>query len=778
MNRTLLTLSLALCAPLSAQGLWIGPEPGPGPRPQPGPRLPAHGGVSIVRTAVHAEIVDGVATTTIDQVFRNAGDREAEGTWFLPLPPGAVADHFTMTVGGNEVRGEVLDAGRARSVYEAIVRQRRDPGLLEYADNGLLRARIYPIPAQGEVGVTVRVRQVLQPIGDVYEWVWPLRAARLGDATVGTIGLDVRIESQTPLGTVVAPYANAEIRRIGDREAVVTVEGAADAFEDLKVLYGLSRQEFGLHLLPYRLPGEPGWFTMLVSPPRSLATDVAPPRRCVQLVLDTSGSMAGAKIVQAKAAVRTFLNSLRPEDLFQVIPFASTVQPFFDVPQPATRANLDTALARVDALEAMGGTNISGALQRALEAPAIAGDHLPQVVFVTDGQPTMGVTKPQQLLELTRSADERQTRVFALGVGDDIDVVLLDDLVEQHRGARDFVRNQEQIEAKVEALCRKLAQPALTDVEVRCEGLDSLDVHPTRTRDLFCGETLQVVGRYRNSGTQRVVVRGKQNGVPREFVFDVEFPATATRHEFVQTIWARQHVASLLDAIRRNGAKAELVDEVKRLATQYGIVTRYTSQLIVEEGMRLAGVDARRGGHRGPGDAMPARRGGAAGPVGPTAGGPGGPATGGPGAAGAASAPMERLGRTRTGAEAVEQSLETGSDEFFLGSARRDAAKSGRRADREGPLVRRAAGRVFVQVGDDLVEQGLPADWAEQATVVEAFSDAYFSLLGEKPALRDVLALGERVVFRDGERIVHVRPEATPKPAEADPQPEPAPVVK
>lgn len=748
MNCARRLLPLFLCAPLAAQGLLIGPGPGPDPGPQPGvpqPQPRRHGLVHIVRTGVHAEIVDGVATTTIDQVFRNDGGRDAEGTWFLPLPAGAVADGFTMTVGGKEVKGEVLDAGQARSVYEAIVRQRRDPGLLEYAGEGMLRARIFPIPANGEVGVTVRLRQVIQPTGGMFEWVWPLRAASLGDATAGPVGLDVRITSQSTISTVVTPHAGAEIRRIGEREATVSLEGQVGQFEDLRVLYGLTQQEFGLHLLANRPLGDAGYFAMLLSPPRAMAADRVPPRRFVQFVVDTSGSMAGDKMEQAKAALRTFLRSLRPHDVFQVVTFASAVQTFFDKPLLANAENVAAALQQVDRLQAMGGTNIAGALQQAFEAKLQGDDGavlLPQLVFVTDGQPTIGLTEPQQILDLTRQVDTRATRLFALGVGDEIDVRLLDDLVQQHRGARDFVRNKEKIEAKVDALCQKIAQPALTDVEVRCEGLDSFDVHPARTRDLFCGEMLQVVGRYREGGRKVVKVHGRQDGREREFAFEVDFPQASEQHAFVQTLWARQHVATMLDAIRRNGQKQELVDEVKRLATRYGIVTPFTSQLIVEEGRRLS-VRDRESPPRGPatGGAGPA------GPATPTAGGR-----------------FAELGKSRTGTEAVEESLEVGSDEFFLGSTRAKAAET-----KSKELVRRAAGRVFVQAGEDLVEQGLPAEWRQQAVVVEAFSTAWFELVRKNPQLRAVLALGDRIAFRDGDRIVHVKPAPAPAPQPAEP---------
>lgn len=527
MLRCLLPL---FAVPLAAQGLLIQPDPQTGSSPGPGRRPAPAAGVAITRTQVLAEIVDGVASTTIEQVVANGGGREAEAIWFMPLPHGAVADAFVMTVGGKEIAGEVLDAGQARAVYEGIVRRKRDPGLLEYAGEGLLRARIYPIPAQGEVAVTVRLRQVLQPTGGLYEWSFPVRAASLGDVAAGPIGVQVKVRSRTPLSTVVTPNGAAEIRRDGDHAATVGFEVSGGAGDDLRVLYGLTQQEFGLHMLPFRMADEPGWFTMLLSPPRTLA-DAKVPARCVQFVVDTSGSMKGDKIEQAKASLRAFLQSLRPEDRFQVVTFASSVQPFFEAPRPANSDNIAAAIARVDTLQAMGGTNIGDALQQALAAVPATGDDggalLPQIVFVTDGQATVGLTRPDEILALTKQSDRSATRIFALGVGDQIDVRLIDDLVQQHRGARDFVGNKERIETKVDALCQKISRPALTDVEVRCDGLDAFDVHPTRTRDLFCGEMMQVVGRYRDSGVRRVVVRGMQNGVAREFPFDVDFPKLA-----------------------------------------------------------------------------------------------------------------------------------------------------------------------------------------------------------------------------------------------------------
>lgn len=746
-----LVVACASLSPLPAQGLLVG---SPGPEARAGRDGIGHG-VGIRSTSVRVAIVDGVATTTIRQLLHNSGEREAEGTWLLPLPKGAMASGFRMLAGDKELVGEVLAADAARSIYEGIVRQRRDPGLLEFAGEGLLRARVFPIPARGDVAVEVTYQQVLQPTGGLYEWSWPRRALRLGDAAGGTFGVVVEITSQTALSTVVSTGGGGDVRRDGDHRATVSWESAGEAASaagDPQVLFGLREQDFGVHLLAYRRPGEPGWFALLVAPPQRLR-DVELPRRCVQLVVDTSGSMAGPKMQQAKLAVQTFLQHLRPGDLFQILPFSTSVVPFFPAPVPADASNLELARRRVDELEARGGTNIGEALQSAfagVQATADAAGRLQQIVFVTDGEPTVGETLPQRILAQAKAANRHGAHVFALGVGHDLDVPLLDDLVADHHGARDFVDGQERLEVKVDALCQKLAQPALSDVEVRLADIEAYEVHPTRARELFCGEQMHVVGRYRGAGEHKVVVTGTQNGERREFVFPVVFPEVDERHQFVQTTWARQHIAALLGELRRSGPNRELFDEVRATATRYGIVTQYTSQLVLEEGDRLRGVPPTPGGGARSGGPSGPTTGGPGGPSAPAPSWPSGPATGG----GAGPAPTVTIGAGgRSGAQAVRDSRAT--DDVGL------------RGDAGGGDVLRADGRTFLRVGDEVVEQGLPDDWTKQAEALTAFSDEYFSLLRRKPGLRDVMALGERVVFRDGARIVSVRPAVEPEPERA-----------
>jgi hypothetical protein len=275
-------LPLLFCLPLAAQGLLITPQP---PIPDPGVIAGPFGSdrpakVRVTRTGVKAAIEDGVATTTVEQVFRNDGGARRRGH-LVPAAAGRGGGRRVHDDGGRQGgRGGSARRQPGARRLRAIVRQRRDPGLLEYAGEGLLRARIYPIPANGEVGVKVRMRQVLQPTGGLYEWLAAARGAVWRCRPDGPIGLSVKIQFADGAATVIAPYAAAEIRRNGEHEAMVSLEGDRRQLEDLKVLYGLSEQEFGLHLLPWRDVGNPGYFTMLLSPPRSLAREARRAAAC------------------------------------------------------------------------------------------------------------------------------------------------------------------------------------------------------------------------------------------------------------------------------------------------------------------------------------------------------------------------------------------------------------------------------------------------------------------------------------------------------------------
>ena len=806
MPRRLLLFLLFLASPLSPQ------RPGP-------PPLASTAGVRTTSLAVRVEVVDGVATTRLVQRIRNDSTTpQAEAIWVLPLPAGAAADDFRMTVEGVEMTGEVLGADLARGVYENIVRSRRDPGLLEYVGRGCLRARVFPIPAGKEIGVEVTFRHVLPNEGGLSRWSFPVRAAGVDGRAPDAVTLDLSVRSRRQIKNAFSPLAAVEVVQADDFSVRASFEGKGAELpaEELEVFYGLSEKDFGLNLLSYR--GEEaseGTFLMLLSPKRDWGDEVVVKKEIV-FVLDTSGSMAGEKIQQARESLRFFLSSLRREDRFNVVPFSTEPRPFFAGPVEASEENVAAAMRQVAGVEAVGGTNIAAALRVALQATPGSSDHVSMVVFLTDGLPTVGTTAPEEILKSVRSQNLSSARIFVLGVGNDVNTVLLDTLAEETRGTRDYVRPAESIELKSGALFTKLSNPVLTDLSLSVDGLRISRVVPGELADLFEGERLEVFGRYEGAGPRAIRLSGTFRGARREYVFEGTFAEpSASDLDFLPALWAQRRVGVLLDEVRRNGEHAELVDEIVRLGRNFDIVTPYTSHLIVEDGMEVAAgqpVRRREGADfRGPGDTVPPGGGPASpgSPVGSSAGAESG-SDGfflGRGAgltldrdalvlriveglkAGeilAADADDQayhafagqivlHLGKAEDELRVLHSKAVVGEEAVLRSQYLRELVQDGKQGDGQALrelFTRRVKGKVFRLRRGVWTEEELEAEGTLERRAVEAYSADYFGLLREHPELRPYFAIGERVRVRVGDLVVEVLPPAALEPAPLESAPE------
>lgn len=752
----LILLLGAVLPPLAGQGLHIGPQPpDPGARTiRPSRPVPPTRGLTIQSLAISVRVVDGIATTTLAQVYHNAGPTPAEATWLLPLPADASADGFTMTMNGRQVDGEVLDARRARGVYESIVRRRRDPGLLEYMGTGCLRARVFPIPARGEMRVEVRYRQILPETSGRFRWWFPVRAATAHGNAPQRIGLDLQIESRRPIRNVYSPNAGLDVVRRSDHSARASLElhGTRRPPRDFEVHYGTSDQTFGLDVLTYRQPGRDGYFLMLVAPQLAWNDRQRLPK-CIQFVLDTSGSMSGKKIEQARGALRYFLGSLDERDTFNVIPFATDARPLFPAPRMATAQNVGRARELAAGLEARGGTNIAAALTAALQKSSGTDDvdRVRMTVFLTDGLPTVDTTDPDTLLRRIKDCNRDGQRIFVFGVGNDVNTHLLDKLAEQSRGSRDYVRDDESIEVKTSALFTKLSHPVMTKVRVDCDGIEGFDIQPGTTPDLFQGERLLLTGRYRGQGRHAVRLSGVVGGDRRTFVYEANFAAERTAHDFIPTLWAQRKIATLLDALRLNGTSRELVQEIRRLGAEHGIVTPYTSHLILEEGAKLGHIrgvrgrfdpeskeqsgrlreDLRRAGEVGGADADEIRK------------------------------LFERVGGAEQSARDQLRSFDApvGKNAVDLSATLKQLASS-RQIDRDrgaaGMVTQHIAGHTFHLIGGVWVDGALRAEMKDRVQRVKAFSDEYFALLQQHPELAKVLAFSARILVVLGDRVIEI----------------------
>jgi Ca-activated chloride channel family protein len=305
--------------------------------------------------------------------------------------------------------------------------------------------------------------------------------------------------------------------------------------------------------------------------------------------------MAGAKIDQAKKALKFCVNSLNPEDRFDIVRFSTEAEPLFKSLSDAGAEKQKKALAFVDDLRAAGGTAIKDALAAALDERPGQRDagRLFMVVFLTDGEPTVGEQDPDKIIASVKDAKNgRDVRVFCFGIGNDVNTKLLDQLAEQTRAAAQYVLPNEDLEVPVSTFFAKVQDPMMTGLKLDLGTAGAGKIYPKDLPDLFKGDQLVVFGTYSKAGASAAVLTGTINGQPAKIAQDITLPeSTDQSQDWIAKLWAVRRVGYLLDEIRINGESKELKEEVTELARRWGIVTPYTAMLIVED-ERVRGVAA------------------------------------------------------------------------------------------------------------------------------------------------------------------------------------------
>ncbi|MCU0784373.1 MAG: VIT and VWA domain-containing protein [Verrucomicrobia bacterium] len=570
---------------------WPGPRP---PRPMPPiwpprpilpPRPYIFAPLEVTYHHVNVKIDGQVATTSVDQEFFNPNPSRLEGTYLFPIPKGAQIDKFKMDIGGKMVEAELLSAEKARRIYEDIVRKAKDPALLEYADRDVFKVRIFPIEPHSKKRITISYTQILKADAGLVSYIYPLNTEKFSAKPIKNVSIKVELASQQPLKSIYSPSHSVEIKRHGSRSATVGFEtNDAKPDTDFALFFAPEKDELGVNLVAHKTSGHDGYFMLLVSPGLETKRQNIVPKD-VAFVLDTSGSMAGKKLEQAKKALQFCVENLNDEDRFEIIRFSTEVEPLFDKLVRANESNRDKANDFIKELKPIGGTAIDDALTKALALRSGREDGRPLVViFLTDGRPTIGTTDEDQIVANVKRHNEGRTRVFCFGIGTDVNTHLLDKITEETRAVSQYVLPEEDLEVKVSNFFSKIKEPVLANPTLKFTGdVRVTKLYPSPLPDLFRGDQLVLVGRYSGRGDSAVVLEGTVNGATRKFTYEVSFPREADDHEFIPRLWATRRVGYLLDEIRLHGENAELRDEVTELARRYNIVTPYTAYLIVED---------------------------------------------------------------------------------------------------------------------------------------------------------------------------------------------------
>ena len=568
--------------------------------------------IQISDVTADVRILQQVATTTLEIGLANPSDTLQEAEMLVPVPDGAVVRAFTFSGSASEPTAKLLPKAEARTIYRSIVNKLRDPALLEFAGYNLVRSSVFPVPARGKQRIRLVYEHVLVADGNRVDYVLP--RSESFEATATPWKITVQVRSKTPLATVYSPSHQIGVERSAPEQASVRVEGGTKLEPgSFRLSYLTEGNGLTGSLMAYpdaRIGG--GYFLLLAGiPPGAQATRNAIKRE-VTLVLDRSGSMQGEKIEQARAAALQVVEGLYEGEAFNIIDYSDSISRFAEKPVVKNNETIQRARAYIKHLQSSGGTNIHDALVEALRQPPTP-DMLSLVIFLTDGLPTVGQTRETAIRNAVVATNTHKRRIFSFGVGFDVNAPLLTSIATDTRAAATFVLPRENVEAKVSEVFRRLSGPVLASPQLATLNANGAvttqavrELMPAELNDVFEGDQIVLLGQYQNSDPLNFRISGNYLNQPRTFDLKFDLDSATTRNAFVPRLWASRKIAKLIEEITKAGADSaqagprspalvpassapgadpkmkELVDEIVRLSTEYGILTEYTSFLATE----------------------------------------------------------------------------------------------------------------------------------------------------------------------------------------------------
>jgi len=460
--------------------------------------------LEVVYHRVACDIKDQVAVTSVDQEFYNPNSARLEGEYIFPIPVGAQIDKFSMDIDGKQVEAELLPADKARDIYNEIVRKSKDPALLEYAGRAMFKVHIFPIEPNSKKQIKLKYTQLLKQDNGLLDYHYTLNTEKFSSKPLQNVSMKVTVNSTDPITTLYSPTHEVDIVRHGDTNATVGFEAKNIRPDtDFHLFIGRKSAPLGISMLTYRPdPAKEGYFVLLAAP--TINKDIKAMPKDVVFVMDTSGSMAGDKIEQARKALKYCIDTLNPADRFDVVRFSTEAEPLFQGLKDANEENRKKANEFAANFRAAGGTAIDEALAKALDERTGAGGGDPNrlflVVFMTDGMPTVGDTNEDVILKHANDHSRGSVRVFSFGVGHDVNTKLLDMVAEQTRGYSQYVLPNENLELSMSNFWGKVQDPVLAALKLDTGDFRLGSVYPNEMPDLFKGDQLIVFGTYTKSG--------------------------------------------------------------------------------------------------------------------------------------------------------------------------------------------------------------------------------------------------------------------------------------
>lgn len=532
---------------------------------------------------VKVEIRDQIARTTIEESFVNRTNSRLEGIFHFPLPQDASISGFGMWIGNELVEADVVEKQRAREIYETILRERRDPGLLEWTGGNIFKARVFPIEAHSEKRVKIVYTQVLPLRADQYRYSYALRSEMLQKTPLRELSIDVLVSSALPIRKIDSPTHPVRIEKA---ERSASVQFSAQEYsptKDFELVCDLGGRTSDVVTIPHRRGGD-GYFMLQLMPPspegnwqREVLPDGDP--LDVLLVCDTSGSMDSANRETQASFVGAMLTCLGKDDRFNIAVCDAETKFLFKEPVSPDEENVDQARTWLEDRISLGWTDLDAAfdgIQKRIGKKT-------HVIYIGDGVVTARDVNPQAFAARVRSLYGKKSKgtFHAVSTGSSFESVVLKAIASLGRGSVRSIGSGQTTLAVAMELLNEIAQPGVRDLKVEFKGLQVAAVYPEELPNLAAGTQQILIGRYLPTGEDQsgeIIITGTRGGETVRYSAKIPLKDAEKGNSFIPRLWARAHMDQLL----QQGSNQFIRDEIISLSEEFHIITPYTSLLVLE----------------------------------------------------------------------------------------------------------------------------------------------------------------------------------------------------
>ena len=539
------------------------------------------GRLLIKEQIINVTINNGIAVTEVNQVFLNTESRIVEALYTFPVPVNASVSNFSMIINGKEMIGEVVEKKRARQIYQSYKRTKKDPGLLEQVDYKTFEMRVFPIQPHAEQHIKVVYYQPLDVDHDWSTYVFPLATSTKSEneKTTGKFALTLDIKSEIPVKKITShshPNEFVVVNHSSDYARASMEVNEGDLSRDIVIAFQSKRAKTGIDLITSKHDGEDGYFLMSLTAGEELENTAG--GMDYVFVVDISGSMRNdGKLMLSQGAVEAFVNSLGEEDRFDVMVFNNAPKMLFSKLEEVDVEAKEKLTKFLGEQYAKGGTDLRPAMNAAYRYKQQ--DRELNVVVLSDGMTEAGGQK--ELLELIADAPA-SSKVFCVGIGNEVNRPLLKQLAEDAGGLATFISHEDDFIRQADAFRRKLVHPVATDLVLTIDGVPVYDMLPGALPNLYHGKPIRMIGRYKDFGQGNVTLKGTVMGRPFEQSVSFDFPKLNADNPQIDRMWAWYQVQGLMDQMRRKGDSSDLVNEIVNLCEGYSIVSEYASFIVLE----------------------------------------------------------------------------------------------------------------------------------------------------------------------------------------------------